>query len=202
MLYVDRCQELFDWWKALKRYGMLQDQKNYKIMVQGIFEKNNTIIEKKEGNDMLESLSLIDLYASKQKQAIEEETKRKIDELRSDCDFINEFKKLFDQFQEDCKNLYLSQFTEEEKEKMLTTDDFNDKNMPITKNGYGGFNINLDFKPKGYCDLMEECNKELCKIDDLVKAAKAHVSIAKTKEEVEDILIKYSILDTKGKLKV
>lgn len=38
------------------------------------------------------------------------------------------------------------------------------------------------------------------KRDDLDKTVKAHVGIAKTKEEVEEILTRYGIIDKKGKL--
>ena len=37
-------------------------------------------------------------------------------------------------------------------------------------------------------------------INDLVETVKAHVGIAKTKEEVEEILTRYGIIDKKGKL--
>ena len=161
-------------------------------------------IEKKEGNDMIESLNLVDLYASKQKEKIESETKKKVEELKGKCEIINKFKALEEKFQEDCKNLYLSQFTEEEKDDMLIDKDFDDSEMPlIREDSYiGNCVINLDFKPSEYYDLMNERNKEINKINELVKTVKAHVGIAKTKEEVEEILTRYKILDKKGKLNI
>ena len=145
-------------------------------------------IERKEGNDMLESLNLVDLYASKQKEKIENETKEKIEKLRENCEIINEFKLLVEQFQDDCKNLYLSQFTEKEKNEIVSQD-FDDSDKPLIKTSLGDYNINLDFKPSEYYDLMNERNVEMFKINELVKTVKAHVSIAKNKEEVEEIVL-------------
>ncbi len=166
-LIVNRNQELYDW-----------------------YEKN---VKKKEGNNMIESLNLVDLYASKQKEKIENDTTKKVEELRENCEIINKFKLLVEQFQDDCKNLYLSQFTEEEKNEIVSQD-FDDSNKPLIKTSLGDYNINLDFKPSEYFDLMNERNKEINKINELVKTVKAHVSIAKTKEEVEEILTRYEIL--------
>lgn len=154
-------------------------------------------LKKKEGNDMLESLNLVDLYASKQKEKIESETKEKIEELREKCEIINKFNELAEKFKKDCDELYLSQFTEEEKNDILIDKDFDDSDMPLTRDdGYlGNYTINLDFKPSEYYDLMNERNKEINKINELVKTVKAHVGIAKTKEEVEEILTRYKILE-------
>ena len=259
---------------------VLSNPENYKQWFMGIWEKDNPIIEKKEGNDMLESLNLVDLYAYKQKEKIESETKEKIEELKGKNEIINKFNELAEKFKKDCDELYLSQFTEEEKNDILIDKDFDDSDMPLTRDdGYlGNYTINLDFKPSEYYDLMNERNKEInkikaleekfqedCKnlylsqfteeekqqilvtgdciddsqlplrssqdlsqeyfinedfkpegyetirneaknklneIDSLMKTVKAHVGIAKTKEEVEEILTRYEILDKKGKLKI
>ncbi len=166
-------------------------------------DSSGIIIKKKEGNDMLESLNLVDLYASKQKEKIENETKEKIEKLKENNEIINKFNELAEKFQKDCDELYLSQFTEEEKKEMLVNQVFDDSDMPLTRNNsyVADCCINLDFKPSGYCNLMDERSKELDKINELVKTVKAHVSIAKNKEEVEEILTRYGILDGKGRLK-
>lgn len=183
---------------------VLSNPENYKQWFMGMWEKDNPIIEKKEGNDMLESLNLVDLYASKQKEKIESETKKKVEELKEKNEIINKFSELIDKFKKDCDELYLSQFTEEEKNDILIDKDFDDSDMPLTReDGYlGNYVINLDFKPSEYYDLMNARNIEINKINELVKTVKAHVGIAKTKEEVEEILTRYEILDKKGKLKI
>lgn len=175
----------------------------YEVLLKKL-EKDNLIIEKKEGNDMIESLNLVDLYASKQKEKIESETKEKIEELKGKNEIINKFNELAEKFKKDCDELYLSQFTEEDKNEILINKDFDDSDMPLIRDDdyIGNYVINLDFKPSEYYDLMNERNKEINKINELVKTVKAHVGIAKTKEEVEEILTRYEILDKKGKLKI
>ena len=184
---------------------VLSNPENYKQWFMGIWEKDNPIIEKKEGNDMLESLNLVDIYASKQKEKIESETNKKVEELKEKCETINKFKALEEKFQEDCKNLYLSQFTEEEKEEILVTGDcIDDSQLPLrsSQDLSQEYFVNEDFKPEGYETIRNEAKNKLNEIDSLMKTVKAHVGIAKTKEEVEEILTRYDILDKKGKLKI
>ncbi|MCI5552878.1 MAG: hypothetical protein MR388_03480, partial [Tenericutes bacterium] len=91
---------------------------------------------KKEGNKMIESMNLIDLYANKHKENIEKETKEKVEELRKKCDVINKFNELVEQFEKDCDELYLSQFTEEEKNKILINKDMiDDADMQLRTTG-------------------------------------------------------------------
>lgn len=164
---------------------------------------------KKEGNKMIESINLIDLYANKHRKSIEKETKEKVEELRKKCDVVNKFNELVEQFQKDCDELYLSQFTEEEKNKMLLNPEIAfDNYKPLREK-------NICNGPTQYryytndCIRNEEIEKvesdmanEIEEINDLVKTVKAHVGIAKTKEEVEEILTRYGIIDKKGKLVV
>lgn len=159
---------------------------------------------KKEGNKMIESMNLIDLYANKHKENIEKETKEKVEELRKKCDVINKFNELVEQFEKDCDELYLSQFTEEEKNKILINKDMiDDADMQLRTTGDPSevkYYTNKNFCNDDYYKLMDERESKLNEINDLVKTVKAHVGIAKTKEEVEEILTRYGIIDKKGKL--
>lgn len=173
-----------------------------------ILNKENQMI-KKEGNKMIESINLIDLYANKHRESIEKETKEKVEELRKKCDVINKFNELVEQFEKDCDELYLSQFTEEEKNKMLLNPEIAfDNYKPLREK-------NICNGPTRYRYYTNDCirNEEIEKVEsdmankieeinDLVKTVKAHVGIAKTKEEVEEILTRYGIIDKKGKLVV
>lgn len=158
-------------------------------------------IEKKEGNNMIESMNLIDLYANKHKESIEKETKEKIEELRKKCDVINKYNELQEKYRSDLKELYLSQFTEEEIKEM-TFGCLNDEDKQLRYNPavYNSYYANDSFKPDGYENLTDERSAKIDEVNDLVKTAKAHVGIAKTKEEVEEILERYGIIDKKGKL--
>lgn len=161
---------------------------------------------KKEGNKMIESINLIDLYANKHRESIEKETKEKVEELRKKCDVINKFNELVEQFEKDCDELYLSQFTEEEKNKILINKDMiDDADMQLRTTGEPSevkYYTNKNFCNDDYYKLMDERESKLNEINDLVKTVKAHVGIAKTKEEVEEILTRYGIIDKKGKLVV
>lgn len=159
---------------------------------------------KKEGNKMIESINLIDLYANKHRESIEKEAKEKVEELRKKCDVINKYNELVEQFKKDCDELYLSQFTEEEKSKILINlDMIDDADMQLRTTGGPSelkYYINKNFRNDDYYKLMDERESKLNEINDLVKTVKAHVGIAKTKEEVEEILTRYGIIDKKGKL--
>lgn len=159
---------------------------------------------KKEGNKMIESINLIDLYANKHRESIEKETKEKVEELRKKCDVINKYNELVEQFEKDCDELYLSQFTEEEKNKILINKDMiDDADMQLRTTGGTSevkYYTNKNFCNDDYYKLMDERESKLNEINDLVKTVKAHVGIAKTKEEVEEILTRYGIIDKKGKL--
>lgn len=162
-------------------------------------EKNN----KKEGNKMIESINLIDLYANKHRESIEKETKEKIEELRKKCGVINKYNELVEQFQKDCDELYLSQFTEEEKKNALSNaKELNDVDKQLQRKlcNYDRYIINEMFQTEDIINTMEEMKQREYEINDLVKTVKAHVGIAKTKEEVEEILTRYGIIDKKGKL--
>lgn len=204
-IVIDKNEQLYEWIKTLDENKMLPNQENFSRMFLGIWEKENPIT-KKEGNKMLESINLIDLYANKHRESIEKETKEKVEELRKKCDVINKYNELVEQFEKDCDELYLSQFTEEEKNKILINKDMiDDANMQLRTTGEPSevkYYTNKNFCNDDYYKLMDEEKNKLNEINDLVKTVKAHVGIAKTKEEVEEILTRYGIIDKKGKLVV
>ena len=202
-MVIDKNEQLYEWLKTLDENKMLPNQENFSRMFLGIWEKENPIT-KKEGNKMLESINLIDLYANKHRESIEKETKEKVEELRKECNVINKYNELVEQFEKDCDELYLSQFTEEEKSKILINQDMiDDDDMQLRTTGGPSevkYYTNKNFRNDDYYKLMDERENKLNEINDLVKTVKAHVGIAKTKEEVEEILTRYGIIDKKGKL--
>lgn len=201
-MVIDKNEQLYEWLKTLDENKMLPNQENFSRMFLGIWKKENPIT-KKEGNKMIESINLIDLYANKHRESIEKETREKVEELRKKCDVINKFNELVEQFEKDCDELYLSQFTEEEKKNALSnvkelTDI--DKQLQRKLCSHDRYIINEMFQTEDIINTMEEMKQKECEINDLVKTVKAHVGIAKTKEEVEEILTRYGIIDKKGKL--
>lgn len=204
-MVIDKNEQLYEWLKTLDENKMLPNQENFNRMFLGIWEKENPIT-KKEGNKMIESINLIDLYANKHRESIEKETKEKVEELRKKCDVINKYNELVEQFEKDCDELYLSQFTEEEKNKILINKDMiDDTDMQLRTTGGPSevkYYTNKNFCNDDYYKLMDERESKINELNDLVKTVKAHVGIAKTKEEVEEILTRYGIIDKKGKLVV
>ncbi len=202
-MVIDKNEQLYECLKTLDENKMLPNQENFSRMFLGIWEKENPMI-KKEGNKMIEGINLIDLYANKHRESIEKETKEKVEELRKKCDVINKYNELVEQFEKDCDELYLSQFTEEEKNKILINKDMiDDADMQLRTTGEPSevkYYTNKNFCNDDYYKLMDERESKLNEINDLVKTVKAHVGIAKTKEEVEEILTRYGIIDKKGKL--
>lgn len=187
---------------ATTSYQYELNKQLYEKYCLGTWKKENPTI-KKEGNNMIESMNLIDLYANKHKENIEKETKEKIEELRKKCDVINKYNELQEKYRSDLKELYLSQFTEEEiKEMTFVRLNDEDKQLRYNPAVYNSYSANDSFKPDGYENLIDERSAKLDEVNDLVKMAKVHVGIAKTKEEVEEILTRYGIIDKKGKLVV
>ena len=202
--------EASQWWKLDDNSCFRWQEEELELVEKAsIFCESYAVekINKKEGNKMIESINLIDLYANKHRESIEKETKEKVEELRKKCDVINKYNELVEQFEKDCDELYLSQFTEEEKNKMLLNPEIAfDNYKPLREK-------NICNGPTQYRYYTNDCirNEEIEKVEndmvnkveeinDLVKTVKAHVGIAKTKEEVEEILTRYGIIDKKGKL--
>lgn len=200
---IDKNKQLYDWCQALDNEKMMPGQENFNRMFLGIWKKEKPS-NKERRKKMLESMNLIDLYANKHKENIEKETKEKVEELRKKCDVINKYNELVEKFEKDCDELYLSQFTEEEKNEILINQDMiDDADMQLRTTGGPSelkYYINKNFHNEEYFEIMNDRNKKVDEINDLVKMVKAHIGIAKTKEEVEEILTRYGIIDKKGKL--
>lgn len=188
---------------ALDKEKMMPGQENFNRMFSGIWEKENPTI-KKEGNNMIESMNLIDLYANKHRESIEKETKEKIEKIRNESSIKKQYDEITQKCKDDLQKLYISQFTDEEIEKVKETleglSGYQKELQHKTSICEFGYFINSDFKNDEIKSLENEMINKINELNDLVKTVKAHVGIAKTKEEVEEILTRYGIIDKKGKL--
>lgn len=159
---------------------------------------------KKEGNKMIESINLIDLYANKHRESIEKETKEKIEKIKNESSIKKQYDEITQKCKDDLQKLYISQFTDEEIEKVKETleglSSYQKELQHKTSICEFGYFINSDFKNDEIKSLENEMINKINELNDLVKTVKAHVGIAKTKEEVEEILTRYGIIDKKGKL--
>lgn len=191
--------------QALDKEKMMPGQENFNRMFSGIWEKENPTI-KKEGNNMIESMNLIDLYANKHRESIEKETKEKIEKIRNESSIKKQYDEITQKCKDDLQKLYISQFTDEEIEKVKETleglSGYQKELQHKTSICEFGYFINSDFKNDEIKSLENEMINKINELNDLVKTVKAHVGIAKTKEEVEEILTRYGIIDKKGKLVV
>ncbi len=181
----------------------LSNEELYEKFCLGIWNKENPMI-KKEGNKMLESMNLIDLYANKHRESIEKETKEKIEKIKNESSIKKQYDEITQKCKDDLQKLYISQFTDEEIEKVKETleglSGYQKELQHKTSICEFGYFINSDFKNDEIESLENEMINKINELNDLVKTVKAHVGIAKTKEEVEEILTRYGIIDKKGKL--
>lgn len=204
-MVIDKNEQLYEWLKILDENKMLPNQENFSRMFLGIWEKENPIT-KKEGNKMIESMNLIDLYANKHRKSIEKETKEKIEKIKNESSIKKQYDEITQKCKDDLQKLYISQFTDEEIEKVKETleglSSYQKELQHKTSICEFGYFINSDFKNDEIKSLENEMINKINELNDLVKTVKAHVGIAKTKEEVEEILTRYGIIDKKGKLVV
>lgn len=193
-------EELSEWWKLLKDTF---DPKKYNRIVNGIQEIENL---EKEGNNMIESINLVDLYAKKVSEKISEEANQKIKKIREENSLENKMFEIIENATNALNELYLSQLDDEQKEalskgKWIDQNDFSlITREPIRLTTDGSLIVNELFNTDEITEIKEQTDKKLEELHEKVKIVKAHIGIAKTKEEVEDILKIYDVLDKKGKM--
>lgn len=180
------------------------DATPYETYFLGIWSKENKSI-KKEGNNMIESLQLIDLYEEKQIIKLEKEYKKKIEVIRDKISLRDKLYDIITKAEEQITELYFSQFSEEQKEAYS-------KGKIVDQSGFslisreqirlipdGSIYVNEMIENEEIRNLYKELQVKRDEIKEKMRVVKAHVGIAKTKEEVEEILTNYGILK-KGKL--
>ena len=163
------------------------------------------IEKKKEGINMIESMNLIDLYADKHRDSITKETNKKIKDIRENNEIFKKVDEIMSNAEKELNDLYLSQLSNEDLENIKNGIHIDSGKYPFVRDygiclGYDGCYKNTNFKNDEIKKLENEMNNKIEELNDLVKMVKAHVGIAKTKEEVEEILTRYGIIDKKGKL--
>lgn len=160
---------------------------------------------------MIESKQILDLYFKNKKKGITEVYDKLIKQEKDNNQFIVKNKELMERIQEaenkikeSVFNLYRSQFD-------MSDDEFNELNRKgeLPKMALNDTSENFDVR---YIDmvngnyesdveksLVEQRDSEMQTLADLCTTIKAHLSIAKNKDEVEEILINYGVIDKKTK---
>lgn len=180
------------------------DKNMYERCFLGLWPNENKS-KKKEGNNMIESLQLINLYEEKQIIKLEKEYKKKIEVIRDKLSLRDQLNDIITKAEEQITELYFSQFSEEQKEEYS-------KGKIVDQSGFslisrkqirlipdGSIHVNEMIENEEIHNLYKELQVKREEIKEKMRVVKAHVGIAKTKEEVEEILTNYGILK-KGKL--
>jgi hypothetical protein len=168
-------------------------------------ELRNKDIKKKEGNKMIESLNLVDLFEKRFSEKIYEDTNKKIKKIKESNEIIKKIDEIMEKAEKALNDLYLSQLSDEDLERIKNGEVIDSSKYPFERYSkielcYEGCSKNINFENDEIKAIKKDADEDLQELKDLVKTVKAHVGIAKTKEEVEEILTKYGILDKKGKL--
>ena len=160
---------------------------------------------KKEGNKMIESINLIDLYAKKAEEKLVKDNAIKNAKIRNNDETLKKFNEIMENTIIQLEELYISQLDEKDLLKFREGKKIDSGKYPFVRFEeidvtMRGAMIDPDFTNDEIALNSLELSKKIDELHDLVKTVKAHVGIAKTKEEVEEILTRYGIIDKKGKL--
>lgn len=170
----------------------------------GLWENEERTIEK-EGNEMIESINLIDLYARKAEEKLVKDNAIKNAKIRNNDVTITKFNEIMENTTTQLEELYISQLDEKDLLKFREGKKIDSGKYPFVRLGeievtMSGAMIDPDFTNDEIVLNSLELSKKIDELHDFVKVVKAHVGIARTKEEVEEILTRYGIIDKKGKL--
>lgn len=161
-------------------------------------------IKKEEENKMIESMNLTRLYADKHIENIKKEVNEKIEKIRNESSIKKQYDEIIQKCQDDLQKLYISQFSDEEvekaKENLEGLSGYQKELQHKTSMCEYGYKIDESFTNDKIEKIYEEGHKKSNELNDLMQMVNAHIGIAKTKEEVEEILTRYDIIDKKGKL--
>lgn len=131
--------------------------------------------------------SILRVYANRKEKAIKEEMNIKIDEALKNNETYNAYMKLKSEFKDAIRELYLNQ---DQANKVL-------KDTEIKWN----FRYKLidGFTTEEVEEIKKEYKEKLNELNDLVVEVQAMLDICDTKEEIEDVLVTYNIIDKKTK---
>lgn len=152
----------------------------------------------KEGNKMIESLEIIKMYKANREAYINNKYNKKLEELKSKNTISKEFEELVNSFKAAVEQLYTSQFKEGQTESTVALN-----SLALINNGGATilpFKINENFYPEGAKELEDAKRAELEDLIELCAKVTAVLKICKTKQEVEEELVKYSIYNKKKEL--
>lgn len=181
---------------------------NFENSVLRICEKETPMIEmieKKEGNKMIENVNLVDLIFKGKEEKIVKESDKKIIKIREKNKTISKLEEIIERAEKEINELFLSQLTEEDLQKVKEGKfiEYNKYPLVIDSDLFvdfeGGYR-NYEFMNEEIKEILVDKSTKIDELRELKKQVQAHIAIAKTKEETEEILRAYGLLDKKGKL--
>lgn len=155
---------------------------------------------------MIESVNLIDIYRKNKEEIILNIARKKTLEIRQKKSLENKMIEIIETATNELNELYLSQLSKEQKKDLANGKYVEQQGFslimqePIRLITDGSLIVNSNFEDDKIKKIKDDTEKELLNLEKIIRTIKAHVAIAKTKDEVEEILKRYNILDNEGKL--
>lgn len=162
-------------------------------------------LKEKEEDNMENKYALINLYHKRKEEEIDKYYDNKIRVEKEKSEVLKTYNKIIASAEEELQKLYMMQFTDEELEILNNGGVVEAKELRKTQSEievYTSLDINELYKNKKCKEYDEERIKELKELTDKVELIKANLALASNKEEVEEILKRYEILDKNGKMEV
>lgn len=158
----------------------------------------NQILGNWKGNDnMLESIEIVKMYKVNREADIKKRYDAKYEELKSSNKLFKEFTELVNSFEASVTQLYTSQFEEGATESNVDKEVLALINV-CSSNSYK-YKINESFMPEEAKKLTDEKQTEVNELTETCAAVTTMLKICKGKEEVEEVLARYDIIDKKTK---
>ena len=162
-------------------------------------------IEEKEGKNMENKYALINLYHKRKEEEIDKYFNNKIRVEKEKSEILKTYNKIIASAEEELQKLYMMQFTDEELEILNNGGVVETKELRKTQSEievFTSLDVNEFYKNKKCKEYDEARIEELKELTDKVELIKANLALASNKEEVEEILKRYEILDKNGKMEV
>lgn len=181
--------------KADKAYvdNVVSNVNNIEVNISCLYQEINELKERGE-KEMIESIKIIQIYKDNRKASIDKEYNAKFTELKEKNEMMSEYKALVNSFEASLMELYTSQFDEGQTETNISRN-----LLAIVDNGNYAYKyaINDSYYPEEAKALEDEKQEEIDKLTQLCAEVSTLLGICKTKEEVEDVLVNYGIMDKK-----